>query len=342
MEDTPNWVSGGAGMIVPVAAAEPAARAIAARPPHRHMDTDVSTRGPSTRTLEDLARRLVRCPPGWLHAVTGPLRRPATSAIVRVRDPDDLIGTVADRSWWGVGLVLTGRATVAGDTDDAHDDPARELGAPAPRGGRSPSHGVTVGYVATRHGRGALAIRDGDDVQVVGDGVTGYVADVVRRVLGIGTPPEPTTTAVFVVACWLRRLLDVAADPATSHRLARWSDAVALHPAVLDGDGRGLDPDDLAHLTDAMAREVGWRRMRELAIAGQVDVAGLTPGEVAWMDWPFFARWMLSVHRPVADLLDDLSLFVDGALLRDLRCTVDAVSWLGFAGPGADQPTGDG
>lgn len=300
----------------------------------------MAARGPSTRSLQELARRLVAGPPGRLHALTGSRRRATATAVRMVVDPDELIGVTADDSWWGVALVLPGRAR---PVDDPLPTTTIELGPPTRSRASIDSVEVTVCYVVDRSGAGAFAIRRGDDVEVAGDRVSGLVADIARRVLGARTPDESTSTSSFVVSAWLRRLLDVVADPTTAHQVTRWSDAVALHPAIVGSiHPTTLGPDELAHLTVQMARAIGWPRLRELAMEGGVDVAGLDPSHVAWMDWPFFARWMLSVHRPVTELLDDLSLFIDGALLRDLRYTVDAVGWLGFAGPGAEQPTGDG
>ena len=81
----------------------------------------------------------------------------------------------------------------------------------------------------------------------------------------------------------------------------------------------------------ALGRHLDWERLRGLAGDGSISIPGLAASEAAWMDWPFFARWTLGVHRPVTELLDDLSLFIDGGVLRDVRYTVDAVGWLGFA-----------
>lgn len=290
----------------------------------------VSTRGIPTRSLRSTALRLAAEPPGWLFSIGGSDRDPTVRRELRLSDPDQLIGLVADESWRGVAVVLPAHTSV----DDPDDDRASiDLGDAA-----------TVAFVLDRRGRGHVAVGvDGATHSVgsvhsigTGVGVTGFLADVTARVLGLPTPPEPTDPAELVLRVWLQHLLDAAADPTTPVAPASWPDAVALHPAWradhgLDPAVHDAAPADVARVTVELGRQLRWERMRTLAADGTIVLPGLAASEAAWMDWPFFARWTLDVHRPSTDVLDDLSLFLDGALLRDVRYTVHAVGWLGFA-----------
>ena len=40
------------------------------------------------------------------------------------------------------------------------------------------------------------------------------------------------------------------------------------------------------------------------------------------MDGPFLARWLLGLHRPPEDLLDDLRLFLPDRLLADVAAAL--------------------
>lgn len=292
------------------------------------------TRGPSPRparpkplragalrsaTLRSTARRLALESPGWLMSLTGPDRDLVVRRELAVDDPEQLLGLVADDAWRGVALVLPGHTDdLAGATD-----------------------AVTLSYVVDRSGRSALAIRCGEAVDTVESmvGASGFIDDAARRVLGLPCAPEPATSAVLILSVWLEHLLDASSDPDASGGIVTWTDVVGQHPAWRAGGGPfavpGTDgthrPDELAELTVALGRHLDWERLRGLAGDGSISIPGLAASEAAWMDWPFFARWTLGVHRPVTELLDDLSLFIDGGVLRDVRYTVDAVGWLGFA-----------
>ncbi len=266
-----------------------------------------------------MARRLALEPPGWLLSLSGPDRALVVRRELAVDDPDQLLGLVADDDWRAIALVLPGLS----------DDLA------------APIDVVTVAYVVDRGGACTVAVAIGDAVDTVdtSTGVTGFIDDLARRMLLLPSAPESTSSALLILSVWLQNLLDASSDPETSGGIATWTDAVGQHPAWRAGGGPLAvagsvgpnHPDELADLTLSLARHLDWERLRRLAADGTIAIPGLAASEAAWMDWPFFARWTLGVHRPVTELLDDLSLFIDGGVLRDVRYTVDAVGWLGFA-----------
>jgi hypothetical protein len=269
--------------------------------------------------MRDVARRLASGQPGRLHSVgfgpNGPIARCELSIDV----PEDLLGLRADASWDAVGLIF-------------------------------PTTSGAVSLVVDRAGNHAAAANDGCTVALLDttDGIAGVLADIARRMLGLPTEPEAVGIEHLIVSAWLHNVLDAAADPGTAPSVASWAGIVGRHPAwraagsPFDADDDlGTRPDDVAAISAELAARLPWERLRNLAAAGVIAVPGLSASEAAWMDWPFFARWTLDVHRPVTELLDDLSLFLDGPLLADLRYTVQAVVWLGFAGPHTPSVTGD-
>ena len=282
----------------------------------------MSPRGPSPAHLRAAARSLAAGPAGRLVSLTPPPSPGApliATPALAFDDPEQLLGLRADRGWAAVGLVV--------ETWSDEVPPHAE--------GRTV--GANVAYVLDRRGRCQVAAAVDDEVVIdlpTAD-VTGLLADLAARILGLPTRPEATPPTELVVRVWLQNLLDAAADPATRATVSTWCGAVDAHPAwrvaPADRPRTGRHPDDVVAVTLALGRVLTWERMRCLAAGRRIVVPGLSASDAAWMDAPFFARWTLDVHRPATELLDDLSLFLDGAVLRDVRYTVDAAGWLGFA-----------
>jgi len=274
----------------------------------------VPPRGLPARTRRAVALHLARSEPGWLWAVPDPTDA-QVQRVLRLDSPDDLLGVTADPWWCAIGIALPAFA--------AADDIA-------------PSPGTSVALVLDRCNRSALAVRAGSEVaDLDATSVWGYVADLAARILGLPSAPEAATPAALVLRVWLHNLLDAAADPDPDRPLRSWPDAVALHPLWRAAGERPLvcPPATVAQATRATSHQLPWERMRRMAADGAIVVPGLGAADAAWMDWPFFARWTLDVHRPVTSLLDDLSLFLDPPLLDDVRSTAHALGWLGFAEP---------
>ncbi|MFN8051969.1 MAG: hypothetical protein U0Q22_11055 [Acidimicrobiales bacterium] len=276
-------------------------------------------------TLRTVATRLAAGPPGTLHAIVRTSRGATTSLVGPIVDPDDLIGVDAPPGWRGLAIVLAGASTALDPADAAVS-----------------ADGVTLSLAIDRGGSLEVALRTPAGIAPIDDpgSSSGFLVDVARRVFGLPTLGPVPGPEALVTACWLEQLLDRVADPSCG-RIRSWADALALHPlAPAPGTG-SLTPDELARLTLLAAGESPWSRLHRSIVEREVAPVGLTPAQVAWMDWPLFARWTLGVHRGVTELLEDLTLFADGPLLRDVRYTVSAVGWLGFADRAAPSSTGD-
>lgn len=270
--------------------------------------------------LEAVARRLLSEPPGGLYSLGGTDRRPVTVRRLEVPDPNDLVGIVADPSWAGIALVLEGRSSELAETEHGRGDPVS----------------VNISFVVDREGLSVLAIEHDDATVTISAGrrpVSGFIADLANRVLGLSCLPEDQPSSLLILSEWVQSLLDAVADPLTSPLIETWADIVALHPVLAEAEPAAWvpGPDELAELTIDVGRRWPWSRLHRAAASGTIAIDGLSPAEAGWMDDAFFARWMLGVHRPVTELLDDLSLFLDGALLAGVSGTVEAVGWLGFA-----------
>lgn len=259
-------------------------------------------------SLAAIARHLIAAPPGSIHSVhaAGATGGWTTRLRTLVDGPEDLVGQRADADWAGIGLVFEGTIGAGGDRV------------------------VRFAHVLHRDGSSEVTILDdatATPIQALGQ-PSGFLADIARRMLDLPCEPELASPADLLLSDWLTAVLDRRADPVSAHAVAGWADAATLHPVV--GGGDIPSPTELAHLTVDAARRWPWRRILASARRGTVVIDGLTPDTLAWMDEPFFARWMLGVHRGVTELLDDLRLFTDEALFDELQRTVETVEWLGF------------
>ncbi len=220
--------------------------------------------------------------------------------------PEALFGRRAPIAWHGLAVVASGTATDA-------------------LGGRQRCRS---GCLVLRDGS-VLGAIDREGIPIVRDpGVEGVMVDACRRVLGLPCPPEDATVAEWVSARWLTALLDLAADPASSGLLPDFAAAAAIHP-LFDGTSCRR-PEVLAHRCAATLPQSSWARVRELVGEGAA-VECMSPEHARWMDDPFFARSLLGCYRGVTDLVDDLSLFVDGAFMEAVETVLVASGWLGFA-----------
>ncbi len=272
-----------------------------------------TTRPPlSPRTCARLAlallERNVAADTLWAFEEAGSAPNPCLVASFDV--VDDLIG-VRGYGWRGVALV-------ASSTIDGIEQ--------------------TICLVQSSCGCAAVAVRDRTDVVTsldVSGGVDGFLVDVCRRILGLDCAPEPTPPIEAVWACWLTLILDVSADPSTACLARTWDDLVAMHPLCGHGgffhdDGRAGTATEVAQRTDDLAGWWTWEWLRAESIELECDEQrsawahelDLDADDLEWMDVAMFARWMLSVHRGVDELLDDCSLFLEPALVDRLLCAV--------------------
>ena len=196
----------------------------------------------------------------------------------------------------------------------------------------------TVCLVQSVCGCAAVAVRDrlGTIAPIdISGGVDGFLIDLCRRILGLDCAPEPTPPIETIWACWLTIILDLAADPSTASLTRTWDDLVAMHPLAsrggyFDPEGRARAAAEIADRTWDLAGWWTWEWVRAESIALERteplspihDELDLDLDDLEWMDVAMFARWTLSVHRSVDELLDDCSLFLEPALVDRLLCAV--------------------
>lgn len=242
----------------------------------------------------------------------------------------ELEGLVAPPSWWCLGIVAGAHAR---PLDDRSDPAATGVG------DRFPVH---LAHLVARSGIAARVLRDRrtDEVRVhdsvsdgpgpdgPGDRDGGHLDDVLRRALGVATPPPSRGTEELFAALWVHRVMGEAA----LHRLldAPWATVAALHP-VVEQLPPGGDPElrdwALTHLVRAgelLAESHPWSRVRAAAQLGLGPVGG-RPAELAgWLDDGAFARMAMTAHGPLEDLLADLHELLRPEVHGSLLDTVEA------------------
>jgi hypothetical protein len=206
----------------------------------------------------------------------------------RVRCVDDLIGFGAPDDWCGVAFVADGRGV--------HLDDGGE-------------HRLRLAFALTRDGHHASMITSPLGADRLGgaghddDRPAGHLADLCHRALGLDAAPERSTPDLLDHAAWLERLL-AASAAVPDLDLDDWSTVVSHHPAF--GRPVGLSWAD-AH-----------RRLVELGCG----IDGFTPEEVAWMDAPTLARYLLDGVPRLQPLLDALGHLVSTSTMDRVHATL--------------------
>jgi hypothetical protein len=259
------------------------------------------------RSLVALSRALVHEPPGRVIGLVRSSRRPRLEPSDLPAEVDDLLGRHAPAHWQGLAIILWGSSEPVVPGRPAAFGPV-----------------LRVAYLIDRDDQHTITIADdaGHPLTSAESAPSGYVADVCRRVLGLPCEAETRPVGEWVMAQWLSRLLDTAADPATSARAADPTAVARLHPAF--DPALANTPDDLAEATLETVAELPWPLLREQVADGLLYVESITPQLARWMDDAFFARYLLEAYRPLDELLDDLRLFLDGDTLDFVTRTVEA------------------
>lgn len=130
----------------------------------------------------------------------------------------------------------------------------------------------------------------------------GPAVDVGRRVLGLPTPPEPTSPTEVLDVFWLSTMISEVLRAAPENSPS-WASLVVLHPLA----DQPIEPWRLRNRRLRLTQ--GWDVFRQQACSARSTWPGMEPEVAAWLDDGSFARWCL------ADLPDRESIFDD---LRDL------------------------
>lgn len=204
-----------------------------------------------------------------------------------VAHPEGLLGHLVGTGWEGAAVVGTGRLR---RLDEAHEPPAALV--PGFAGG------LVLACVVSRRGRVGWRMRLPDGAFYDRVPEEGFMLDVLRRSLGLATPPPPASPSVLELAAWCGAI--AAASRAAGRRLD-WEECLALHPAM--SDEAPLPAAEAEAFLCSVAFTLDWESLRRFVASGaEADFA--PPARVAeWMDSGMFARWMLDGVPPLESLL---------------------------------------
>jgi hypothetical protein len=227
---------------------------------------------PTITTLDDVCDAVfTRDAPALVGFVAG------DDGTYRLRDgpafdlPEDLVGFRAPPAWDGLAVVVCGRARHL----DRIDDPTR----------------ARVAFALARDGAYAGTVTTVDATIRLGSPAEpplGHLADVCHRALGLPAAPEPSTPNEVISATWLADVL-AAAD-------------------VL-GDGFDIDDSDgllSLHPLGGRTSDSSWADLHEALVVVGSGWAGFSADDLAWMDPPTWARFVLNTVPPLPWLLDEI------------------------------------
>ena len=235
------------------------------------------------------------------------------------RHPSELLlGFTAWEAWWAVGLLTTGWAAPM-ETDPTNPYAAQERPSAHPDAVR-----MRMLVMVDRDGTTASKVECSDG-RVIDEPGEGYLLDLLRRTVGVPTPPPTSSTSELITAMWLMSIEGAAADERGAHgRRLSWNRVARLHPALdllaKSGERRMSQPVHLVPAARAMHNVMTWERVREQCIEHAWLAPLIEPDEARWMDEGVLSRYLLTEIPPLATL-------VDGArrLLRaDVAARLDA------------------
>ncbi|GEM_PF-1156763 len=126
--------------------------------------------------------------------------------------------------------------------------------------------------------------------------------DLVRRCMGLPTPPPPHEALDLADLVWLDRILDITLEFPLGQP-PRWSDFATKHPAARGTCSTTPSPEILRHQRHQWAPD--WEGLRQRRIQGLEPWLNISPALAAWHDHGSFAR------HELARLPDPDSLLVD-------------------------------
>lgn len=221
----------------------------------------------------------------------------------RVSGREGLLGRTVSVDWDGAAVVGTGRFRLL---DEAHEPPA------ALKPGFS--GGLTMACSVCRDGRIGWRMRlpDGSFYDRVPE--EGFMLDILRRSLGLATPPAPTSIAPLELAAWFAAII---ARSMEDERRLDWGESLFLHPAVANTPG--VDEEDAESRLRSHPVADEWDVMRRVVAAGLATATTPPPELAEWMDAGMFARWVLDGLPPLPALLSMVQPHLQPAALRRMR-----------------------
>jgi len=177
-----------------------------------------------------------------------------------------------------------------------------------------------VVFLLTRSGHAAGYLRAGPETLIHEPATQGRIPDLIRRCLGLPTPPPEETTAGFLARLWLNNIVGAGEQTATTGPLT-WDSAAQLHPAlqVAAEAGLTLKPDQVLPALRVAADAWTWSHLaRQAAQPGWLRDL-LPDGAGAWMDEGILSRSLLGIVPPLESLLEGDKPFITGSTAMRLR-----------------------
>lgn len=228
---------------------------------------------------------------------------------------EDLIGLTVPDAWAGVAVVMSATATEL-DTDARHQ--------------------VRFAYAIDRHGHTATLADDqsGTRINLGVDAEatpTGRLADLTRRMFGLSTHPEPTRPVALALLDWIEELIELATDDDFSGWVDDWAAVADIHPMA--SISLALTPPELGRT--AAADRVTWDELHQTAVDLGLGVGWLSGAEVAWLDGPSMARFIIDSRRPLDAALHAAADVIPPSVFRRVMATI-AASDVGVTTPTAE------
>lgn len=213
---------------------------------------------------------------------------------------ETLIGFTAPAEWWAVGLLTTGWAAPGPDVRD------NAYSTSGPRPSEHPDAvRVRVLALVDRDGTtvSKAVFEDGRSIDEEGGG--GFLLDLLRRSVGVPTPPPTTPTSELITALWLMSIEGAAADERCDRaRRLSWNQVARLHPALemLKAVGERVQPSQLLVAARVLNRAMTWDVVRDRCREHGWLAPLVEPDEAGWMDEGILSRYLLSAIPPIAQL----------------------------------------
>ncbi len=225
-----------------------------------------------------------------------------TAGLTVCPDGFDPLGWSAPPECTALAMVATGRVFALDESVEL------EAGLASGRDG-----GIRLACVVSRTGAVGwhMVLPDGSSFDRVPE--EGRVLDVMRRSLGLATPPPPVPASVLADYTWMAAVLDA---PVPRRRLT-WSEVLDLHPALV-----GVDPatevETKEVYIDWVVADARWERVRLMVAGGGGDECFPPADLAAWMDEGMFSRWVLDQLTPMDELLAEARPRMQSAAARRL------------------------
>ncbi|HEX3425280.1 MAG TPA: hypothetical protein VHT30_04055 [Acidimicrobiales bacterium] len=280
----------------------------------------MNTTSPPTNSLDLVAQSVeslhpADAPSSWTE-ILGPPRAP--EGVRWHPDLTSLIGFVAPPDCQAI--VTVGGGTARGLEGDPA--PASSLLRPGER------RRCRAVFLLTRDGEAAGYLRMGAAVVIDQPATAGRIPDVVRRALGLPTPPPDEPTDRLMAQMWLR---EVAVAGRAGRGPLSWAAVARHHPAMRAVTEAGLHvpADDMMTVLRVASEAWTWTRLLEQAAEPGWLADLLPPGAGEWMDEGILARWLLGAADDVASLLDQVTPLLSAEARRRLEATLHKLDVLG-------------